>query len=337
MITGYTGIVGVMGAPVEHSRSPQMHNAALAKAGLDYVYVPFHVHPGDIASALEGFKALNVVGINVTLPHKEAVLPYLTSISREAALIGAVNTLSFRDGEIHGDNTDAEGFLRALQETEGDDFLSWREAKQDFQDSQDLQDLEGESRKRQRRFRITQRDVPALTTLSERLANNKEANNRNGLFREVVVLGAGGAARAVVVALALAGAKRILIANRTTTKAVALAEEMQQKTNVTMHGMGLTDARVDEAVRNSTLLVNTATASMDAAAPLLIDNTVLSPHTFVYDIVYTPPVTPLMHAAAARGCKTLGGIGMLIHQGAIAFEKWTGIKPCLATLKGALS
>ena len=282
MITGYTGIVGVMGAPIEHSRSPQMHNAALAKAGLDYVYVPFHVHPGDIASALEGFKALNVVGINVTLPHKEAVLPYLTSISREAALIGAVNTLSFRDGEIHGDNTDAEGFLRALQETEGGD-------------------------------------------------------GEHGLFREVVVLGAGGAARAVVVALALAGAKRILIANRTTTKAVALAEEMQQKTNVTMHGMGLTDARVDEAVRNSTLLVNTATVSMDAAAPLLIDNTVLSPHTFVYDIVYTPPVTPLMHVAAERGCKTLGGIGMLIHQGAIAFEKWTGIKPCLATLKGALS
>lgn len=282
MITGYTRIVGVMGAPVEHSRSPQMHNAALAKAGLDYVYVPFHVHPGDIARALEGFKALNVVGINVTLPHKEAVLPYLTSISREAALIGAVNTLSFRDGEIHGDNTDAEGFLRALQEPEGGD-------------------------------------------------------GEHGLFREVVVLGAGGAARAVVVALALAGARRILIANRTTTKAVALAEEMQQKTNVTMHGMGLTDARVDEAVRKSTLLVNTATASMDAAAPLLIDDTVLSPHTFVYDIVYTPPVTPLMHAAAERGCKTLGGMGMLVHQGAIAFEKWTGIKPCLATLKGALS
>ena len=294
MITGYTRIVGVMGAPVEHSRSPQMHNAALAKAGLDYVYVPFHVHPSDIASALEGFKALNVVGINVTLPHKEAVLPYLTSISREAALIGAVNTLSFRDGEIHGDNTDAEGFLRALQETEGGLVLN--------------------------------------SCLQE--ANTK---GEHGLFREVVVLGAGGAARAVVVALALAGAKRILIANRTTTKAVALAEEMQQKTDVTMHGMGLTDARVDEAVRNSTLLVNTATASMDAAAPLLIDNTVLSPHTFVYDIVYTPPVTPLMHAAAERGCKTLGGIGMLIHQGAIAFEKWTGIKPCLATLKDALS
>ena len=282
LITGHTRIVGVIGAPVEHSRSPQMHNAALAKARLDYVYVPFHVRPGDIARALEGFKALNVVGINVTLPHKAAVLPYLTSMSREAALIGAVNTLSFRDGEIHGENTDAEGFLRALREAEGDDV-------------------------------------------------------GHRLFREVVVLGAGGAARAVVVALALAGAKRIVIANRTATKAVALAEEMQAKTDVTMRGLGLTDARVDEALRNSTLLVNTATSSMDAEAPLLFDDSVLSPHTFVYDIVYTPPVTSVMRAAAERGCKTLGGIGMLVHQGAIAFEKWTGIEPCLVTLREALS
>ena len=281
MITGHTQIVGVMGAPVEHSRSPQMHNAALAKAALDYVYVPFHVRPGDIAAALEGFKALNVVGINVTLPHKQAVIPHLTSMSRQSELIGAVNTLSFREGGIHGDNTDADGFLQAL----------WEAADNDVEPR---------------------------------------------LFREVVVLGAGGAARAVVVALALAGAKQIVIANRTATKAVALAEEMQEKTGVAMQGMGLMDTRVDAAVRDSTLLVNTATASMEADAPLLIDGNSLSPHTFVYDIVYTPPVTPLMRAAAERGCKTLGGIGMLIHQGAIAFEKWTGVKPCLATLRHAL-
>lgn len=281
MITGHTRIVGVMGAPVEHSRSPQMHNAAFAKAALDYVYVPFHVRPGDIAAALEGFKALNVVGINVTLPHKQAVIPHLTSMSRQSELIGAVNTLSFREGGIHGDNTDADGFLQAL----------WEAADNDVEPR---------------------------------------------IFREVVVLGAGGAARAVVVALALAGAKQIVIANRTATKAVALAEEMQEKTGVAMQGMGLMDTCVDAAVRDSTLLVNTATASMEADAPLLIDGNSLSPHTFVYDIVYTPPVTPMMRAAAERGCKTLGGIGMLIHQGAIAFEKWTGVKPCLATLRHAL-
>lgn len=292
MITGHTRIVGVMGAPVEHSRSPQMHNAALAKAALDYVYVPFHVRPGAIAAALEGFKALNVVGINVTLPHKQAVIPHLTSMSRQSELIGAVNTLSFREGGIHGDNTDADGFLQALREAA---------------------------------------DNEAIPPLAGQMPDVEPR-----LFREIVVLGAGGAARAVVVALALAGAKQIVIANRTATKAVALAEEMQEKTGVAMQGMGLMDTRVDAAVRNSTLLVNTATASMEADAPLLIDGNSLSPHTFVYDIVYTPPVTPLMRAAAERGCKTLGGIGMLIHQGAIAFEKWTGVKPCLATLRHAL-
>ncbi len=303
-ITGHTRILGVIGAPVEHSRSPQMHNAALAKAGLDYVYVPFHVRPGDIAHALEGFKALNIVGINVTLPHKQAVLPHLTSISREAALIGAVNTLSFREGEIHGDNTDAEGFLRALREATGDTETE---------------------------LATTSQADPGRRRFGCGTSNRTHCDIQN-----VVVLGAGGAARAVVVALALAGATRIVIANRTAAKAGALAEEMQEKTGVVMLGMGLTDTRIDEAVCNSTLLVNTATSSMEADAPLLIDIDALLPHTFVYDIVYTPPVTPLMRAAAERGCKTLGGIGMLIHQGAIAFEKWTDVKPCLTTLRHAL-
>ena len=280
MLTGHTRVVGVIGDPIEHSRSPQMHNAAFAKAGLDYVYVPFHVRSDELAQAMAGFKALNVVGINVTLPHKQAVIPYLTSISREAELIGAVNTLTFLEDGIHGDNTDAPGVLRALEEN-GD--LS----------------------------------VP--------------------VGEDVVVLGAGGAARAVVVAFALAGVASITIANRTTEKAIALAAEMQRKTNVPMRGMGLTDTRVRAAVRQSTLLVNTATASMDLTQPLLISIDWLQPNAIVYDIVYTPPVTPLMAAAAERGCQTLGGIGMLIHQGAIAFEKWTGVTPCTETMQQALS
>ncbi len=280
MLTGHTRVVGVIGDPIEHSRSPQMHNAAFAKAGLDYVYVPFHVRSDGLAQAIAGFKALNVVGINVTLPHKQAVIPYLTSISREAELIGAVNTLTFLEDGIHGDNTDAPGVLRALEENGA---LS----------------------------------IP--------------------VGEDVVVLGAGGAARAVVVAFALAGVASITIANRTTEKAIALAAEMQRKTNVPMQGMGLTDTRVSAAVRQSTLLVNTATASMDLTQPLLISVDWLQPNAIVYDIVYTPPVTPLMAAAAERGCQTLGGIGMLIHQGAIAFEKWTGVAPCTQTMQQALS
>ena len=280
MLTGHTRIVGIIGDPIEHSRSPQMHNAAFAKAGLDYVYVPFHVRPDDLAHAIAGFKALNVVGINVTLPHKQAVIPYLTSISREAELVGAVNTLTFVDDGIHGDNTDAPGVLRALEEEE---------------------DM----------------SVP--------------------VGQEVVVLGAGGSARAVVVALALGGVASITIANRTVERAVSLAQEMQQKTNILMHGMGLADARLPDAVSRCMLLINTATASMDPTQPLLVSADWLQPNTIVYDIVYTPPVTPLMKAASERRCPTLGGIGMLVHQGAIAFEKWTGVTPCTETMHHALS
>ena len=280
LLTGHTRIVGVIGDPVEHSRSPQMHNAAFAKAGLDYVYVPFHVRPADLADAIAGFKAINVVGINVTLPHKQAVISHLTSISREAELIGAVNTLTFTEEGIHGDNTDAPGVLRALEEN---------------------------------------------------------GNMSVPVGENVVVLGAGGAARAVVVALALAGVASVTIANRTVEKAVSLAEEMSQKTGVFMQGLGLADARLPAAVREGMLLINTATVSMDATHPLLISADWLQPNTIVYDIVYTPPVTPLMRAAAARGCETLGGIGMLVHQGAIAFETWTGIVPCTETMHQALS
>ncbi|MCY4567418.1 MAG: shikimate dehydrogenase [Candidatus Poribacteria bacterium] len=279
-LTGHTRIVGVIGDPVEHSRSPQMHNAAFAKAELDYVYVPFHVRPDDLADAIAGFKAINVVGINVTLPHKQAVIPSLTSISREAELIGAVNTLTFVEGNIYGDNTDAPGVLKALEE---DGSMSGSPV--------------GES---------------------------------------VVVLGAGGAARAVVVALALRGVASITIANRTVEKAVSLAEEMDRKTGVSMQGIGLSDERLPLAVRESNLLVNTATTSMDVTQPLLISADWLQPDTIVYDIVYTPPVTPLMQAATERGCQTLGGIGMLVHQGAIAFEKWTGVTPCTETMRQAL-
>lgn len=279
-LTGYTRIVGVIGDPVEHSRSPQMHNAAFAKAGLDYVYVPFHVRPDDLAAALAGFKAINVVGINVTLPHKQAVIPHLTSISREAELIGAVNTLTFVEGNIHGDNTDAPGVLKALEE-------------------------DG--------------NMPG-----------------SAVGEHVVVLGAGGAARAVVVAFALGGVAAITIANRTVEKAVSLAEEMGRKIDVSMQGMGLTDERLPLAIRESKLLVNTATTSMDVTQPLLISADWLQPHTMVYDIVYTPPVTPLMQTAIERGCQTLGGIGMLVHQGAIAFETWTGVTPCTETMRQAL-
>ncbi len=286
-ITGHTKIIGVIGSPITHSRSPQMHNAAISMAGLDYVYVPFHVDSDAIEDALNGFNALNVVGINVTIPHKQTVIPFLTSISREAELIGAVNTLTFKNCEIHGDNTDAPGFLRAMEEV--------------------------------------------------------GAENPRG--KKVVVIGAGGSARAVVVALALASAQKITIANRTVSRAVELADEFSDKIDYQIDtschitqivGMGLKDTRLPDAVRESDLIVNTASSSMDSKHPLLIEEDWLKSSTTVYDIVYTPPMTSLLIAASEKGCTIVGGIGMLVHQGAIAFEGWTGVQPCVDTMRAAL-
>ncbi len=277
-ITGQTKIVGIIGAPIKHSRSPQIHNAAIAALGLDYVYVPFHVQPDNLGAAIEGFKAINVVGINVTIPHKQDVIPYLDEISREATLIGAVNTLIFKEGAIAGENTDAPGFLQAMQE-------------------------EG--------FKVPQGGM-------------------------AVVIGAGGSARAIVVALALAGVQTICITNRTVSRAVALATNLSEKTGASIYGIGLDDPKLPSTVGTSQLIVNTAATSMDVSHPLLIDPEWLEPQSIVYDIVYTPPETRLLQAAAEKGCHTIGGLGMLVHQGAIAFEKWTGVKPPVETMRQVL-
>ena len=115
-ITGKTKVVGVWGHPVGHSRSPLMHNAALAALGLDWVYVPFDVAPENVEAALAGLKALGVVGVNVTVPLKEAVLPFLDEVSDTVRQIGSANTIICKDGRLYGDSTDGAGFLRALEE-----------------------------------------------------------------------------------------------------------------------------------------------------------------------------------------------------------------------------
>ena len=277
-ITGKTKIVGVIGDPIEHSRSPQMHNAAFAELGLNYVYVPFHIQPDALSAAIEGFKAINVVGLNVTIPHKQAVIPFLDEIAREVELTGAVNTLTFGDGRIKGDNTDGLGFLEGMRET-------------GFELSQ------GES---------------------------------------ALVIGAGGSARAVIVALGSIGLETIFVANRTVSKAVKLAEDLSHAIGASVHGIGLDDSQLEDVVNNVALVVNTASVSMDISMPPLIDTEWLRPQTAVYDIVYTPPQTRLLSAAAERGCHTIQGLSMLVYQGAIAFEKWTKVTPPVNTMKQAL-
>ncbi len=277
-INGQTRIVGVIGDPVQHSRSPQMHNAAIVERKLDYVYVPFHVRSGELQEAIEGFKALNVLGVNVTIPHKQTVMSILDDVSHEATLIGAANTLIFCDGRVSGDNTDAQGFLRAMTE-------------------------EGI-------------DIP--------------------VGGSAVVLGAGGAARAVVVALALSGLDLITIANRTEWKAIQFEKDLATISETEISAVDLASNQLNLAIRSADLLVNTTSVGMQETDQLLIDPDFLNPGTIVYEIVYTPPETPLLRVAREKGCQTIGGIGMLVHQGAIAFEKWIGIVPNVETMRIAL-
>ena len=277
-ISGHTKIVGIIGDPVQHSRSPQMHNAAIAERKLDYIYVPFHVRSGELREAIEGFKALNVLGVNVTIPHKQTVMPILDDVSHEATLIGAANTLIFCDGRVSGDNTDAQGFLRAMTE-------------------------EGI-------------DIP--------------------VGGSAVVLGAGGAARAVVVALALSGLGLITVANRTGWKAIQFEKDLATISETEISAVDLASNQLNSAIRSADLLVNATSVGMEETDQLLIDPDSLNPETIVYEIVYTPLETPLLRVAREKGCQTIGGIGMLVHQGAIAFEKWIGIVPNVETMRIAL-
>ena len=278
-ITGRTTIVGVIGDPVEHSCSPPMHNAAFREMDLDYVYVPFRVRPEQLPEAVEGFRALNVAGINVTLPHKKAVLPLMDSVSEEAELIGAVNTMVFKDSMVKGHNTDARGFIASLQEGGIDNIRGMK----------------------------------------------------------VVVLGAGGGAQAVVAGLALEGIDKITIANRTQEKAIQLAETINGKTGVLAEGISLDDEHLSQCISESDLLVSTITAGMNPSVPLVIDPDWLHEDLIVCDIVYIPPETNLLKAAAERGLRTVGGMGMLVHQGAISFQLWTGKQPSVRTMQRALA
>ena len=290
-ITGKTRIIGVIGYPVSHSRSPQMHNAAIADLGLNFVYLPFNIKPQDLEDAIKGFKAQQLVGVNVTIPHKQVVMPMVDQLSTQADLIGAVNTLIFEEDQIYGHNTDAEGFIQAMEET----------------------------------LSLSQIELP-----------------RHAI--KVVVLGAGGAARAIIVALALNGATESIVSNRKKARAAQLIRDLGCKfsglgrvNQVQLKFAEINSEELANHICTSHLLVNTTSVGMITNTEIdLFNLDALSARTVVYDIVYTPPVTALMKAAQIRGCPTIGGIGMLVHQGAIAFQKWTNVVPSVSIMRQAL-
>lgn len=278
-LTGAGSVVGIIGRPVAHSLSPLMHNRAFAHLGLDWVYVPFEVEEDALGPAIAGLKALSVRGVNVTIPYKTAVMPFVDRLAPAAAAVGAVNTIINRRGQLVGDNTDGIGFIRSLTDE----------------------------------------------------ANFDPAGAR------VLVLGAGGAARAIAVELARHGAERIAIANRTEARARELAEVVERH-GAAVTALDLEPGRLASVLESADLLVQTTplglsgntvntVADQDGAPAgdtgLPVDADLLRPPLLVADIVYTPIETPLLNAAGRNGCAILPGWGMLLYQGVEAFERWT--------------
>ncbi len=278
-MTDLSRLLGVIGYPISHSLSPLMHNTAIRHLSLSHVYLPFQVHPEALGTAVAGLRALGALGINVTIPHKEAVVQHLDELSDEARLLGAVNTLVFEDNRITGHNTDGHGFLAALEE-------------------------EGI-------------EPPTV--------------------KVVVVLGAGGAARAICAHLVRAGVKRLIIANRTAERAVALARYLCDAiSGAPVETVELSPSGLAEAVSSCQLLVNTTSLGMGGGALPPLPWDAIRPEHVVYDIIYRPLKTPLLERADALGCRVVNGIGMLIHQGNLSFKLWTGYEFPLDLVRSVL-
>jgi shikimate dehydrogenase len=267
-INGKTKITGIFGYPVTHSLSPAMHNAAFAELGLDYVYIPFQVSPRDLKDAVNALGAMGVGGINVTIPHKETIIPFLDHLSPLAAEIGSVNTVINSAGKLIGYNTDAPGFLADLKEN---------------------------------RFR------PSGKT--------------------AMLFGAGGAGKAVAAALSKAGVKTLYITDTDAKKAQALASKTPKAVFVPI-------TQWKDKLPSCGLLVNATPVGMHPGETF-VSAAELPKKLFVYDLVYNRS-TELSKECRKKGVKYSNGLGMLLYQGAIAFEHFTGTKAPIAVMRKAL-
>ncbi|AUS09514.1 shikimate dehydrogenase [Laceyella sacchari] len=274
-IDSHTGLLGLLGDPVSHSKSPVMMNAALAELKAPYAYLAFRVSPSALEEAVRGLRALDVKGWNVTIPHKVAIMEHLDGLDETAREIGAVNTVVKREGKWIGYNTDGAGYLRSLQEQ-----VSFEPAEQ-----------------------------------------------------RVVLLGAGGAARAVGYALAAAGVSSITVANRTVAKAEELAQHLSRYTQT--KAVAVNDCR--QEIEAATLIVNTTSVGMvPRTEEMPIPGEWLNAHHLVSDLVYHPRMTALLRAAKAKGATIHTGEGMLLHQAALALELWLGKKAPVEVMRKVL-
>lgn len=270
-------LAGVIGHPIAHSRSPALHGYWLKRYGLKGHYIPIDIAPVDLPELIRTLPRLGFVGLNVTIPHKEAILQIADIVTDRAALIGAANTLIFRkDGKIHADNTDGSGFMANLRQ-----------------------------------------NAPGWVPTSG----------------PAVVLGAGGAARAVVAALIEVGVPEIRLANRTRPRADALRSDFGAKVHV--HEW----VQAGNILEDAATVVNTTSLGMTGKPDFRVSLDRMNPHALVTDLVYTPLKTQLLIEAEVHGCTVVDGLGMLLHQAAPGFERWFGVRPEVdeATRKAVLS
>jgi len=267
-ISGKARLAGVLGWPIGHSRSPLLHNYWFERYRIDGVYIPLGVTPDDLAQVLRTLPKMGFAGVNVTLPHKQAILGLVDRVDPLAAAIGAVNTVLIDpDGRSTGLNTDGIGFLAHLAASVPD----WQER-----------------------------------------------------VRKVVLIGAGGAARALAATFVRAGTAEICLVNRTLQRAEALLARLDHKASSTSARPW---AERHAALAGADLLVNTSSLGMTGQPPLDLALDHLPREAIVADIVYVPLVTPLLDAAAARGHATVDGLGMLLHQAVPGFTHWGGRTP----------
>ena len=259
---------GVLGWPLEHTLSPVIQNAAARAVGLDLVYLAFPTPPEALADAVAGLRALGAAGANVTMPHKEPIVPLLDGLHPDAATIGAVNTVVSGAGGLIGHNTDVEGFERFIIEDTG------------------LQ--------------------------------------AHGL--DALVIGSGGAARAVVRAIEKMGVARTGIAARDSVKASGVA-------SLSASGEVVPWGDVETRVAAADLVVNATSVGMGGED--LLPGSDFRPGQTVVDLIYSPPSTPFVERARHAGADAWGGLGMLIHQAALSFRLWTGVEAPLEAMSAA--
>lgn len=269
-------IFGLIGYPVKHSLSPLMHNAAFKALNLDASYELFELKPQELEAFFKTLPQKNISGLNVTIPYKEQVLPFLDKIAEQAELIGAVNTIAVSTDKLEGFNTDGDGFLRHLKDDLGFD---------------------------------------------------PEGKN-------ISVIGAGGAGKAVTVTLSKAGARSIFIYDIEKSKSEKLISHLKE--NFSNVEFKQADSIEGLDIKGSGLLVNATPIGMRESDPLIISPEFISKGLLVYDLIYNPKETKLLKLAKERGALVSNGLGMLLCQGALSFEIWTGEKAPKDVMRKAL-